>query len=767
MELGGISMDERWPGLSEKYTCLSCIKDNERFSVWLAACVSDGQKVILKKSTETVESRILENEYQMLRHLESLRDAQEGPEDDMASLFPAALEFSSRQTEEGVTQAFLARSWIAGMTLEDICETGYSRSGIPQVKSLDYLIRMCEIVGFLHRLDPPVIHRDIKPQNIVVDPAGECHLIDFGISRLHTDKGTSITDTHVLGTKAIAPPEQFGYRQTDERSDIYSLGIVLYYCLTGEYDPSRAETEVADPHIRQVIHKATMFDPDHRYQTAADMRADLLECRFGEEISRSGHRAGSFGRADTPDRRNEIDDHSYSKEKMRRRPRSRHTASLLVSLVVLAGLLLAGGIRYITVKNYESGHTDTGKTDLPDAGEVRVADTGYLGPADTNSAGFADTEDSVSMTAEEAGPEDTGHTDLTGAPNPGSVNAGNTPASDPSAVCQFQEPLIEAAVREILNRPEGELTFGDLRQITSLNIYGMLPYSSKTQMLFFGTEPDVYEWRQAGLTLYKQRGTIRSLGDLSYLPNLTELNLHYQQIEDLSILEQDVCPGLITLGLGNNPINDYSPLGSRPDLKSLNLAFSELSDLSFLEPLTGLESLVLAGTGITSIAHVPRENLHYLNLADISLTDPNELKEFPALDSLFINRLGNDLMSIFPELPLKTLSVCNSAGRSLSDLPGMPFLEELIFGEVWEADNQNTPANFPSLRILDLAGVKVTDFHFLKGLKRLEVLKIYNTICDGYEGLDELDSLTRIECSKEQAEEILERYPELPVLLYY
>ena len=127
----------------------------------------------------------------------------------------------------------------------------------------------------MHTLTPSLLHRDIKPQNVIVDSFGKCHFIDLGISRFLNSSKTS--DTLVMGTRLTAPPEQFGYQQTDLRSDIYSLGILLLYCITGEYKPENAVLmELSEP-VRQIVTKATMFDPDKRYQTTEELLPDLLK----------------------------------------------------------------------------------------------------------------------------------------------------------------------------------------------------------------------------------------------------------------------------------------------------------------------------------------------------------------------------------------------------------------------------------------------------------------------------------------------------------
>ncbi|MCC8105551.1 MAG: protein kinase, partial [Clostridiales bacterium] len=175
-------------------------------------------------------------------------------------------------------EIFYIRTYIEGKTLEELCETNYEKPGIPLMQTLDYMISLTDLLRFLHSMTPPLIHRDIKPQNIIVDTDGRCHYIDLGISRFYQPDKRS--DTLVMGTRLTAPPEQFGYRQCDTRSDLYSLGLMLLYCLTGEYTPNDVLLSELDEPIAAIIRHATMFDPDQRYQSADELLADLLAVRF-------------------------------------------------------------------------------------------------------------------------------------------------------------------------------------------------------------------------------------------------------------------------------------------------------------------------------------------------------------------------------------------------------------------------------------------------------------------------------------------------------
>ncbi len=168
---------------------------------------------------------------------------------------------------------------VNGSTLSDMVY----RSDPSVALGLEVFRKLCDAVSELHdRFDPPIIHRDLKPSNIMLSASG-LTIIDFGIARSFDPERTE--DTRHLGTRNYAPPEQFGFGQTSVRSDIYSMGMVLYYCLT-ERTPvaSLTESGFEDASIplalRPVLMKATQFDPQQRYGSVAEMRCDFdrAEC---------------------------------------------------------------------------------------------------------------------------------------------------------------------------------------------------------------------------------------------------------------------------------------------------------------------------------------------------------------------------------------------------------------------------------------------------------------------------------------------------------
>lgn len=257
--------------LDRTYEIRSCLKYSEQTATYLLREKSSGRPFLLKTATDPVCGELLVNEKNILDFIHQSADSH------IASTFPTPVYLDVYEDT-----FFYIRTYIEGKTLEELCETNYKKPGLPALRALDYIISLTEILKFFHSLNPPLIHRDIKPQNVVVDEEGICHFIDLGISRFYhsSKKG----DTLIMGTKLTAPPEQFGFQQTDMRSDLYSLGILLYYCITGQYEIDDKVLAELDPALQQIIRKITMFDPDKRYQSAEELLPVLLKARYPEVL---------------------------------------------------------------------------------------------------------------------------------------------------------------------------------------------------------------------------------------------------------------------------------------------------------------------------------------------------------------------------------------------------------------------------------------------------------------------------------------------------
>ena len=146
---------------------------------------------------------------------------------------------------------------------------------------------LCGVLDYLHTQNPPIIYRDMKPANIMLQPNGNIKLIDFGIAREYKEQ--NLEDTISLGTKGYAAPEQFGGKgQTDRRTDIYCLGVTLYHLLTGknpceppyEIYPIRYWNPELSAGLENIILKCTQLNPNDRFDSCAEL---LYELRHYEE----------------------------------------------------------------------------------------------------------------------------------------------------------------------------------------------------------------------------------------------------------------------------------------------------------------------------------------------------------------------------------------------------------------------------------------------------------------------------------------------------
>jgi len=138
----------------------------------------------------------------------------------------------------------------------------------------DYFLTICEILEVLHSMGPPIIHRDIKPSNILLSNDGVIKLIDFDASKEY--KVWKTEDTTMLGTKAYAAPEQFGYAKTDNRTDIYCLGATIFHLLTGDIYSHTNNTDTFAGSLSEIIKKCVQIDPGNRYQHIKELKRDLI-----------------------------------------------------------------------------------------------------------------------------------------------------------------------------------------------------------------------------------------------------------------------------------------------------------------------------------------------------------------------------------------------------------------------------------------------------------------------------------------------------------
>jgi len=171
-------------------------------------------------------------------------------------------------------RAYLVLEHIEGTSLRNLVE---KQGPVAEVKVRQLAVQMCAILEYLHNLQPPVIHRDFTPDNLILRSDGTLKLIDFNVAQ-QVEETTTGT---VVGKHAYLPPEQFR-GETTTQSDLYALGATLYYLLTGE-DPepissSRPTDKVStvSQGLSDIVTHANAVSEDNRYKTAEEIRKDIV-----------------------------------------------------------------------------------------------------------------------------------------------------------------------------------------------------------------------------------------------------------------------------------------------------------------------------------------------------------------------------------------------------------------------------------------------------------------------------------------------------------
>ncbi|MET8801495.1 Stk1 family PASTA domain-containing Ser/Thr kinase [Streptomyces sp. NPDC004546] len=300
---------------------------------------------------------------------------------------------------DGVSIPYIVMEYVDGSTLRELLHSG--RKLLPE-RAMEMTIGILQGLEYAHRNG--IVHRDIKPANVMLTRNGQVKVMDFGIARAMGDAGMTMTQTAaVIGTAQYLSPEQAKGEQVDARSDLYSTGCLLYELLTvrppfvGDspvavaYQHVREEPQppsVFDPEITPemdaIVLKALVKDPNYRYQSADEMRADIEACLDGQPVAATAA-LGAVGYGGYPDDQPTTalrpdagagatsmlppmnpDDGGYGYDeptgRRRQQPKKSNTSTILL---VVAGILVLIGAILIGKWVASGGNTGNGKVPVP------------------------------------------------------------------------------------------------------------------------------------------------------------------------------------------------------------------------------------------------------------------------------------------------------------------------------------------------------------------------------------------------------------------
>lgn len=237
--------------LDEKYKKLDMLSKNQGLETWLVKDNSTGKLFILKE--------IMPELADIYRTLQS---------------FPNKNLVTISQTVKSDNKCIVIEEYISGNTLEEIINNGNTNVQA----AFNIIKQLLEVLVFIHGIN--IIHRDINPRNVMVSTDGIIKLIDFGIARKY--KENSVADTTILGTEGFAAPEQFGFQQTDGRSDIYSLGVLFHLLLSGRMPEGNRCLNIE---YKEFIQKCISLEPSLRYQSALEAYTSLVSMETAKQVN--------------------------------------------------------------------------------------------------------------------------------------------------------------------------------------------------------------------------------------------------------------------------------------------------------------------------------------------------------------------------------------------------------------------------------------------------------------------------------------------------
>ncbi|WP_407559876.1 Stk1 family PASTA domain-containing Ser/Thr kinase [Streptomyces sp. 184] len=304
---------------------------------------------------------------------------------------------------DGVSIPYIVMEYVDGSTLRELLHSG--RKLLPE-RTLEMCTGILQALEYSHRSG--IVHRDIKPANVMLTRTGQVKVMDFGIARAMGDSGMTMTQTAaVIGTAQYLSPEQAKGEQVDARSDLYSTGCLLYELLTGrppfvgdspvavayqhvreEAQPPSAFDPEVTPEMDAIVMKALVKDPDYRYQSADEMRADIDAALEGLPVAATAAMGAAgfatdspttamspqngYGTTMLPPARDDDGGMGYDDRGQGRRRQQKRSGATSTVLLILAGILVLVGAIFIGKSIFGDQGADPVK--VPDVVGEKFAD---------------------------------------------------------------------------------------------------------------------------------------------------------------------------------------------------------------------------------------------------------------------------------------------------------------------------------------------------------------------------------------------------------
>ena len=252
----GKMQNNRYDYLDNRYQTLALLCDNEKKTTFLAKDNVTGQIVVKKyisADCAVIYKRLKKIWNRNLVHIEHVAENGE--------------------------KALVIMEYVSGQTIEE-----YQKEWglFSEEKATSCLWQILEGLGEIHKYG--IVHRDIQPKNLIISTDGVIKIIDLDIARLH--KENRGVDTEILGTAGYAAPEQFGFTQTDKRTDIYAVGVLLNQMLTGKLPSEEIYTKGK---LGGIIQRCIRMDPEKRFQNVQEILTEMAsqELSFGENVRKT------------------------------------------------------------------------------------------------------------------------------------------------------------------------------------------------------------------------------------------------------------------------------------------------------------------------------------------------------------------------------------------------------------------------------------------------------------------------------------------------